>query len=135
MPPFERSASSTQSDIAALIRAAIHGNPLQTAGRIAGGSLGPLGSLAGGLLGGELAHLLGLGGGGAGSGGAGVSPANLARGQTPAQPVYVTIPGVSELLSELVSLTRAAQLRSAGIGIDRLTANLAVQNRRAGLPE
>jgi hypothetical protein len=125
-PPLgEKSTSGFSTDQwQRIARSGLRGgadDALETAGSIAGSALGPLGSLGGGLLARELGSLLGL------------HAHRQPRGESPAQPVYVVMPGVSELLSELVNITRAAQLRSAGGGLDDLTGQLAVANRRAGL--
>ncbi len=114
-----------------IARAGISGgidDALETAGSIAGSTLGPLGALGGGLLARGLGNLLGSGKGRQ-------SGVSAPRGESPAQPVYVVMPGLSELLSELVSVTRAAQLRSAGYGIDDITQQLALSNMRAGVAE
>ena len=125
-PPLgSKSASSfSANDWQRIARAGLRGgadDALETAGSIAGSALGPLGSLGGGLLARELGSLFGL------------HAHRQPRGESAAQPVYVVMPGVSELLSELVNVTRAAQLRGAGHGIDDLTSQLAVANKRAGL--
>jgi hypothetical protein len=137
VPPVTATTSRSTSTFDAyqlqrIARAGLHGgidDAFETAGSIAGSPLGPLGAVGGGLLGRGLGSLLGFS---AHRGGT-ATAAGRQRGESPAQPVYVVMPGLSELLSELVSLTRAAQLRSAGIGLDALTHDVAVSNARAGV--
>jgi hypothetical protein len=92
------------------------GGALTAAGSIAGGAFGPIGSLLGGLLGGGIGRLFGK--------------KKQNAGLTPAQPIYTRDVGVMEVLSQLLNVTKGQLIGGTGRGIDRATAQLALQGAR-----